>query len=154
VQRINLPDGQWVDIRSQEEITTRGRRAITAVASGLGTALPKLAGVDPHADIGTLGLTEVEVDVVMRMQEATVAAFLAAWSFPEPLPTAATMGDIPAALYDLLSDVTAESGAGVANLTLDTGAGDGTPDPKGPSGASKNSGGRSKAVKVPVPTPI
>jgi hypothetical protein len=110
--------------------------------------------VDPHADIGTLGLTEVEVDVVMRMQEATVAAFLAAWSFPEPLPTAATMGDIPAALYDLLSDVTAESGAGVANLTLDTGAGDGTPDPKGPSGASKNSGGRSKAVKVPVPTPI
>lgn len=147
-----MPDGQWADIRDQEEITTRGRRGIQAIAAGLAGALPKLKDATKDTDMASLGLTEEEMDAVMRLQEATVVAFLAGWSLPEPLPTLATIGDLKVSLYDALSDATAKDGADVASLSLDTGIGNGEPDPKDPSGDSASSDGLSKESPEPAPT--
>jgi|GEM_PF-2519160 len=151
MRRVPLPDGAWADVRSPEEITTRGRRGIQAIAAGMTSALPKLKDATPDTDMADLGFTEEEMDAVMRLQEATVVAFLAAWSLPDPVPTLASVGDLPAILYDALSLATAKDGADVAALTLDTSPGvDGVPDPKGPSGGSVSSDGPSKVETPPL----
>lgn len=153
MHREPLPAGQWVDIRGKEEITTRGRRGIQSIAASLVDALPKLKDADPKADLSTFGLNETETDAVMRLQEATVVAFVAAWSLPEPIPTLVTVGDLPASLFDALSLVTAKEGADVAALSLNTSAGNGEPDPKEPSGDSVSSDGLSRVSTEPTPIP-
>jgi hypothetical protein len=154
MRRVELPNGQWAMVRSPEEITTRGRRGIQAIAAGMTSALPKLKDATAETDMATLGFTEEEMDAVMRLQEATVVAFLAAWSLPDPVPTLASVGDLPATLYDALSVATAKDGADVAALSLDVSPGttDGVPDPKEPSGASVSSDGPSKDSTAQVPT--
>ena len=156
MRREDLPGGQWVEVRSPEEITTRGRRGIQAIAAGMASALPKLKDATADTDMATLGFTEEEMDSVMRLQEATIVAFLAAWSLPDPVPTLASVGDLPATLYDALSVATAQGGALLAALSLDvspgTGEADGVPDPKEPSGGSVSSDGPSKAETAPAPT--
>jgi hypothetical protein len=152
MRRVDLPNGQWADIRDKEEITTRGRRGIQAIAAGLAGALPKLKDADKDTDISSLNLTETEMDAVLRLQEATVVAFVAAWSLPEPVPTLVTVGDMTTVLYDALSIATAKDGADVASLSLDTGAGNGEPDPKELSGDSESSDGLLKESPELIPT--
>lgn len=152
MHRVDLPSGQWADIRDKEEITTRGRRGIQAIAAGLSGALPKLKDAANDTDMTTLGLSESEMDAVMRIQEATVVAFVAAWSLPEPVPTLITVGDLPTPLFDALSAATAKGGADVASLSLDTSVGDGEPDPKESSGDSASSDGLLKEEKEPILT--
>lgn len=151
MQRCVLNDGGWVDLRSQEEITTRGRRGIQAIAATLGAVLPKLQGATKDTPLESIGLTEEQTDAVLRLQEATVVAFLAGWSRPDPLPTIATVGDLPASLFDELAVLTAPLGAESASMVLDTSPGDG-PDPKGLSGGSGNSDGPSRDAPAPTPT--
>lgn len=152
MHRVELPAGQWADVRDPEEITTRGRRGIQAIAAGLTDALPKLKDADKDTDMASLGLTESEMDAVMRLQEATVVAFLSAWSLPEPVPTLVTVGDLKASLFDALSAATAKGGADIASLSLDTSVGDGEPDPKEPSGVFASSDGLSKVSPELIPT--
>ena len=147
MRRIDLPGGHWADLRGKDEMTVRGRRGILVISSKLGPALPKLQGATPDTDLLDLDLTEEQIDTVIRLQEATVVAFLAAWSLPDPLPTIATVGDMNADLYDTLSIATAKDGADIASLSLDMGTG-GEPDPKDRTGVSKPSGGRSKGASA------
>ncbi len=152
MRRIDLPDGQWADVRDPDEITVRGRRPILAVTLALRDVLPAIAAAQAAGQpIETLGLTEEQYDTVLRLGEVSIVAVLAAWSLPDPLPTVDTVGDLPATLYDALSQATAPTGAVIAEqgLVLDTSVGDGSPDPKGRTGGSKASGGHSKAGKVP-----
>lgn len=151
MHRVELPGGQWADLRDKEEITTRGRRGIQAIAASLADALPKLQGVTDDTNMAALGLSETEMDAFLRLQEATVVAFLAAWSLPDPVPTLVTVGDLPVALYDALSLATAKDGAQIASLSVDMSPGE-APDPKDPSGASASSDGPSKDEQAPAPT--
>jgi len=149
MRRETLPSGAWVDIRDKEEITQRGRRGIQSIAGSLADVLPRLKDVDKDTDMTELGLTEVQMDAVIRIQEATVVAFVAGWSLPDPVPTILTVGDLPALLFDELSVVLAKDGAEVASLSLDTSVGtDPMPDPKDPSGVSELSDGPSKGETV------
>ena len=62
---------------------------------------------DPDA-LYNLGLTEEELDLVIRVQEATVFAWLESWTLPDPLPErAADIGRMPGVVFDAL---VAESG--------------------------------------------
>lgn len=140
MERHTLSDGTWVDIRDPEEVSQRGRRGINAIAMGLADVLNR-PGVTADTSVQSLGLTEDQADAIFRMQEATVVAFLAGWSRPDPVPTLATIGDLPGGTFDELAELTAKRGA---SLVLDT-----SPslevDPARPSGSSAPSGGPSKA---------
>lgn len=153
MQRHTLSDGGWVDIRDKDEITQRGRRGMLAIATSLGDAADRLSKVDEKSPNPMAGFTEEQVDAVLRYQEATVVALVAGWSHPEPLPTLATVGDLPTRLYDELVKLTARRGA-EALATLDTSAGDGAPDPKDRSGSSEPSSGPSKDDSEPTSTPM
>lgn len=135
MRKENLDDKQadgtphWVHIREQskDEVTVRGRRGILAIAGTLGDGIAKaLSGPTPAESMAALDITEAQADGIYRMQEATMIAFLAAWSYDEPLPTMATVGDLPVKKYDALVALTAADGAAIV---LDT---DPTlePDPK------------------------
>lgn len=159
-RRVELPDGQWAELRDKTEVTVKGRRGIQVIAAGISPALQKLKqnskeGESPtDVDMLALGLSEPEMDAFMRLGEATIVAFLASWSLPDPLPTLDTVGDMRAELFDALGEATKEDGAAVANLSLDTSPGaDGTPDPKDHSGPSGRSSGRSRVSKALTPAP-
>jgi hypothetical protein len=174
MHRLPLPDGAWVDLREANELTVKGKRGITVLAATLATVLPKLEAAKKEreavgetltdADILDLGLTEDEMDRMMRMSEAATVAFLAGWSRPEPLPTLASVGGMPAEFYEAIEQATARDAAAVAAETLAASNGDGgVPDPKASSGGSKNSASPSKgstprtrtrkSVKRGTPTP-
>lgn len=118
MQKKDLPDGGWAHIRDADDITVRGRRGIRAISGSLGDAvLKELSSVKTEEDYARLHLTEEQVDTIMRLQEASLVAFLAGWSYDEPLPTIATVGDMVVDRYDALIALTA---AGGAEILLDT----------------------------------
>jgi len=128
MHRVTLPDNQWADIRDPEEITVRGKRTITAISVGIADLLETL---DP-SDLS--GVSEQDMDAMMRLSEAGIVAMLAGWSYPDPLPTIDTVGDMPSSRFEALEVATAKGSAAVA-LGLDTSSGS-TPDPKDLSGDS------------------
>jgi hypothetical protein len=134
MKRHDLPDAGWVDLRDQDELSVRGRRGIRVLSSAIGQKTLRLLGtVKNESEYDNLGLSEETLDLLMRMQEATVVAFLAGWSYPDPLPTMASVGDMPAARYDYLSQALAGQGAQIA-LDLDMSPSL-EPDPKDRTGA-------------------
>ena len=163
MHRLPLPENEWVDLRELKELTVNGKRGITVLAAGLAGVLPKIADAKTDADIIAAGLTEDEMDRFMRLQEATIVAFLAGWSRPDPLPTLASVGGMPAEFYEAISEATAKDAATVAAAATATGRDGGAPDPKASSGGSKNSASPSKgspprtrtrkSVKRGTPTP-
>jgi hypothetical protein len=156
MRRVPLPGNAWADLRDKEELTVAGRRHIRAISVGLVDVLPKMKDITDDTDMATLGLTEAEMETFFRLQEATVAAFVAAWSLPNP-PTLASVGEMPAPIFDALCELTAQDGADIASttavpsLSLDVSPGDDV-DPKGPSGNSGPSGGPSKESTAPPQT--
>lgn len=120
MKRHDLPDNQadgtphWAHIREKDEVTVRGRRGIMAIASTLGEAITKaMSGSNPGQALSELDITEEQADGIYRMQEASMVAFLAAWSYDVPLPTMATVGDLPVSRYDALVNLTAAGGAAI-----------------------------------------
>lgn len=139
MRRVHLDDGGWVDLRDKEEITVGGRRGIQAIAGSLADVLAKLPDDPAEAakvNLAALGMSETELDAMLRLQQASVVAFLAGWSLPDPLPTLHTVDDMPAAVFDRIAAATAADAALVAqdSPVLDMSVGDGAPDPKEPSG--------------------
>lgn len=148
MKREFLKDGNWIDVRDKDEVTVKGRRGIQAISLGLKDLLNAVSsGQDGEAGeavikISDLSLTEEQADAMLRLQEATIVALIAEWSFPEPAPTLATVGDMPGGRFDEIAELTKGVGADIA---LDTSATT-EPDPKGPSGNSGLSAGLSKVV--------
>lgn len=126
------PEG-WIELRDQDEVSVRARRSISSISLSLGDAMLKLQRAKETDDIASLGFNEQQADAFLRIQEASVVAFLAGWSRPEPVPTLETIGDISDSLYRYLMKVTAGLGA---SLAVDAGA---TEDPEdgSPSGSSE-----------------
>lgn len=141
MQKHPLPDefnnGQpegWIELRDQDEISVKARRSISAISLSLGDAMTRLQKAKATDDIASLGFDERQADAFLRIQEASVVAFLAGWSRPEPVPTLDTIGDMSDSLYRYLMGVTAGLGA---SLAVDARA---TEDPNdgSPSGSSEN----------------
>ena len=146
MRRIDLPGGQWADLRDTEEVTTGGKRKVLIILAGLTGAVQKLADASDENGVTVTdpGLTETEVEGFLRMQDAAIVALLAAWSLPDPLPTLDNLTDLPSGLYDAIVAETTNAAMVIAGLGLNTGTG-GEVDPKASSAASKPSGTRSKA---------
>lgn len=153
-RRIDLPGGGWAEIREPSELRIRHRRIITAASMAAGSALAKVPDPPTHPDpkkaeslraewskqtrLDQLGLSFEEAEAMLGIQEATVVAFLAAWSFGAELPTMATVGDMDPAVFDAISEATAADGAEVAKESGAFGP-DGVTDPDSPTGASAGS---------------
>lgn len=157
MRRVELPDGQWADLRDPDEVTTGAKRRVLIIGASLSEAMKKLqvaaeeAGgeVDPTADVG---LTPEEAEGFLRMQDASIVALLAAWSYPDPLPTLDNVTDMPSGRYDALVAASTQSAIDIANLGLDMGTG-GAPDPKDRTGGSGRSGTPSKGASARKRTP-
>jgi hypothetical protein len=120
MKRHDLPGGGWADLRNEEEMTQRGRRGVRALSGALGdSTLRRLRAVTNGDEYEALHLDEHQLDLIIRMQEATVVALLAGWSFPEELPTMASVGDLPVARYDALVGIVAAAAANIATMDLD-----------------------------------
>jgi hypothetical protein len=120
-RRLELADGAWAEVREPPEMKVRHRRTIQAAALAAAGAIAKLPADMPKdpaeaakLDMGSLGLDFAESDALLALQDATIVALLSAWSYPEPLPTMATVGDMETDVYDALMAATAATGAAVA----------------------------------------
>jgi len=160
MDRVELPNGGWADIRTENEIKVRQRKLIRSAAMAaisavghLPDSLPTDAVEASKVDMSTLDLSMEEADSLQAMQEATVVAFLAAWSLPEELPTMATVGDMDVVVFDALAEATAERGA---KMMLADSAHAPTPKdvPGNPTGSSDASAGLSKATATAQLTPV
>jgi hypothetical protein len=168
VRRIDLPGGHWADLREpgsesgnlRDDLTVYGKRGIERVSGRLSMkarveigALQEMEA-GPAKDAATLGLdlSEADQDAFTQVADATLAALLAGWSLDLPLPQPNTVGDMPSSIYEALTQAVAAEAAASTDLSLDMSVGDGSPDPKGPSGGSKPSSTRSKGPSRPRPT--
>lgn len=151
MQRVNLKSGGWVDLREQEDVPQKYRRAIQAISVGIKDVIKSLDSEKiKDASMLDLDLTEEQADAMLRLQEATVVGFLAGWSFPEELPNLQTVGDMPGSRFEAIAAIVAERGA---NLALDVSPGDAVrPDPTDRSGSSEPSSGLSRDDSVPATT--
>lgn len=129
MRRIELPGGAWADLREISEITERLRRPIKVIAGASAATIARLQGVTTTDDMAALGLSEDEADRFSRLQDATIVAVVAAWSYDLPISTDSLL-DIPAEAYDALAVATATVGAKVAVDVSPTPA----PEPGNPTG--------------------
>lgn len=129
MHRIELPGGAWADIRDPEELSERHRRPVKNLASASVATIARLEGISAGEDMAALGITEEEADRLTRLQDATIVAVVAAWSYDLPV-TADALLDLPGAAYDALAAATAKTGA---EATLDTSPNP-TPEPGNPTG--------------------
>lgn len=138
---VTIPGGTAV---LREKLTVRQRRPLIAASVTMSSDLQRRiqdAPEDANGDVAMsdANLTEAEADLMLRMQELTVVAFLESWSLldeagePVPIPTMETLGDIDSEVFDVLSVAVASRGAKEIN-----GIGDTTPDavkdPESPTG--------------------
>jgi len=162
---VDIPGGTAV-LREASEMRGRDRNLIKAAAMAASSAIQKMGAemerlkaegkTDEEATAGLstvdISLTKEESLGLIELREATIVASLLSWSRDEPLPTSATIGDLPADLYDAL-----DAAIGGAALGLNAGTEDFSPTPKMdeevPTGSSGSSDGPSKADPESMSTP-
>lgn len=148
-QTVEIPGGTAV-LRGKEELRGRDRTLVKAAFMAASNALDKLpksvmdgkredetqeqAVLRLSRDMAGVALTWQESLALLEVRQATVVALLESWTLDRPLPTMATIGDLPGDLYDALD----EAIGGVAGLASGVNF-EPTPDeesPTRPSGAS------------------
>jgi|ERR1039458_8205004 hypothetical protein len=129
---VELPDGHWADLKDTDDLTNRERKLLRrAIVPAFGVK-PKLDALgvkenDPTTwEQAAVGLDADDLDLLDDFQGAYIVAYVGAWSLG-PLPTLATVDDIPGPIYDALSTLTVNRGDGTVDLTAD-----GATDPKVP----------------------
>lgn len=89
MKRVDLPDGQWLELRDPAEVTERQRR-------------PHLAAVSVY--MGTPDYSAARVDALRACNETAAIALINGWSFPEAV-SAEAMQDWPSLRYDQVMSV-------------------------------------------------
>lgn len=108
------------ELRESSEIKVRHRRLIEVAGVAAAKPMAKIQGQQQEGkpvqdlDMAALDLDAGEAGRVMALQDAVIAATIAAWSRPEPLPTIETVGDMDPDVYDALAQATREQGAEIA----------------------------------------
>jgi hypothetical protein len=113
-------EGGSATLRERSDVKVRQRQMIEAasvVAAPAIAKIPKAPGKPGEIDweqLDKAGLSYVEMQSLLQLQNAAIVALLASWSFPEPLP--ATLEDVlelPAERYEQLSEAVRSIGAGI-----------------------------------------
>lgn len=137
MRSIDIPGGT-ATLREREDLAERQRRLVKSrglAASGVLTRLQDATkdGGDPQSVM----VSATEAEEILEVQDAVIVALLASWTLDRPLPTMETIQDLPAELYDALSNATADLGA---SLAVDTDFSE-NPDPKATGDESETSAG-------------
>lgn len=153
MKRVDTADGGWVDVRERADLTYRQRNMLRAAAIAAGPALSKVpAGAKAGTVMESLGLSFDEADAFTRINEASLAALVEAWSYQHPVPhTIDQAGSIPADLADLVGTAIAAIGADILNNLAPADFSPTPPDqpgPTGPSGASNGSGRAATRIRA------
>lgn len=125
MKEVEVPGGKAsFRERGVDEIPGRARKLIRAAALSAGTVLPpefledarkgetdeeRAARLRP-----LMQLSPLQMEFWDNMREAAAVGMLARWTLDRPLPTLATIGDLPEDLYDALLD--AVGGVSAADL--------------------------------------
>ncbi len=121
MKTVDVPGGQ-VTLREKQDITVRHRRMIEAATVAATSALAQLPASQKELEelnISDLKLTAADTTVLFELQDATIVASLESWTFPEPLPTLATIGDLHQDRYDALAQATRSLGSEIATGAVD-----------------------------------
>jgi hypothetical protein len=133
--RVDLPDGAWADVRSPEDVTVRGRGLISRTGAAQAGGMSKMllliglselmeeASEKGDADevegyaqrILAEGPSEAELELAERYQVACVVAFVAGWSYPEPITMDSVM-DLPGGVFDTLHETVGPRALELAGL--------------------------------------
>lgn len=112
-ERVDLPGGQWAELRDPLEVSERERRPLKQAQFGLSRdrrkgekpgdeavttpVAPQLGGPTKSAP----SLSDEDFRVYQGFTDQLIAFFVASWSF-DPAPSEDTLLDLPAAAYTAL----------------------------------------------------
>jgi hypothetical protein len=161
---VDIPGGT-ATLRDPDKLAVRHRRPMQVLVGVLGPARMRevahaiqAGGVD---GLHSLGLSEHEMETVLRLTDATVFALLESWTVDAPLPRSMDdVGDMDARVYDVLTavcgrinaDFIASQPVGDDGQPVDVFGPDGVEDPDSPTGASVASRGRSTVAVKRAPS--
>jgi hypothetical protein len=144
-------------MRHKRVIRSAGLAALAALKK-VESKLPKDLPTDPKErlaivsklDMFELGLNYEEAETFQQMQAANIVAFVADWSFKEPVPTMDTVWDMDEDRYDFIAKVTSDLNNGVTEVDFSP-----NPDdvPGNPTGRGGGSNGHSSAKPDSPSTP-
>jgi len=150
---VPIPGGS-AKLRNPSDLPERYRRPLKIITTALGgERLQQImdAAEGPEESVNDvaekIGLDEREIELLLRMTDASIYALLDSWTLPLPIPTSvAAVQDMPGPVYDALSEQTAKHAAALmtgpgtevtpAGDVVDTFTVDAIEDPASPTGAS------------------
>lgn len=152
---VKIPGGEAVLLSEPGEMTPRRRRPIELVSARIGRRLPEIMKAarlfcegdlisdksdarredgEPVFTGGDVHLSEHELDMLSRMNDALVLGLLKSWTLDLPLPTTVgeLLDDCPPDVYDALREHSSKLSDAVGT---DTFGPDAVEDPESPTGA-------------------
>lgn len=105
---IDIPGGTAT---LRDTISVGKRREIRRLSLGALGVMSKVQNLSEDSSLADLAQLEMQPDDAKVMfdvqdatQDATILAFLESWTLDQPLPTADTIGELDAELYDALAE--------------------------------------------------
>ena len=118
MKTVEIPGGT-AQLRERSELRGRDENLIKAASMAAAKAVVKVAGIDDtprdgetneeataraEAEAESVDLTWQESLSLLELRQAVIVAVLEHWTLERPLPTMATIGDLPAELYNALDE--------------------------------------------------
>ena len=118
MKTVPIPGGT-AQLRERSELRGRDENLIKAASMAAAKAVAKVAGIDDtpkegetkeeataraEAEAEAVDLTWQESLSLLELRQAVMVAVLEHWTLDKPLPTMATIGDLPAELYNALDE--------------------------------------------------
>ena len=118
MKTVPIPGGT-AQLRERSELRGRDENLIKAASMAASKGVVKVAGIDDtprdgetneeataraEAEAESVDLTWQESLSLLELRQAVIVAVLEHWTLERPLPTMATIGDLPAELYNALDE--------------------------------------------------
>lgn len=164
-KRVDLPDGQWAELRDPAQAPERLRRPVASayqkvrpeILQGLEAANDQYEAAKDSGDQEALKLAELararaaaamspgEIDALSDANDHGIVALVAVWSYPQPVSIEAAL-DLPGRAYDALRTAVAPL---IGKMWLDARADPNQPAPGGGSNGSAASSPAAPAIVSP-----
>jgi hypothetical protein len=165
-ERVELPNDNWAELRTEEEMTERHRRILRHALPASAKLQAKIEEIDgqrqmkaraeaaargeaflpsPDSESGALSFSDMgdfgpaEMDAIWDLRAAHIVAYVKSWSLGDP-PTLETVIDIEAPYFDALAAATFDKPSGAIDTSPTAAA-----DPDSPTEPSSDSSSDSLA---------